>query len=173
MEQFARTRALSADTLCWNPDFGDTWRPLSQTMLYANAFPSLTTPTTAASSSALPSQPVAATGPVSDVYVWTLAVLPVIMLGLQLADGTMGPVSAASTIGQVISLVSGCVAVYLVIADTKQLDRRGTRNSGPRPSAWWALLVPVYLMLLNHHSSRVLRRVHKNAHSFVAGGAVS
>jgi hypothetical protein len=31
MAQLARSGRLRADTLCWTADFGDTWRPISQT----------------------------------------------------------------------------------------------------------------------------------------------
>lgn len=96
---------------------------------------SIAPPTTAAPSAAAPapSAPAPSQRSHTDAYVWTLALLPIIMLPIDY----FAP--QASVGGWWVAII---VATALCVFDARHLASRGVNA----PSAWWCVLIPGYLI---------------------------
>ncbi len=132
MRALAQAGRLQADALCWNPEYGESWRPIDRTPFVA---------TRAA-------QPARWTGeftpgPITNAYVWIYALLPVIIaVATELLDRAGIDDGDFAYWPTVVSAVTYGVLAKL---DADQINLSYARPGQPELSLWWFGLAPVYL----------------------------
>lgn len=156
VKQKCREGAISATTLCWQPAFGSTWRPVQSTEFAADLPkaappPPLPEPVAARPAAAVPpTQGTAAVvGQNAMPTPWMIALAPIIFAVAGIFLGKSMPNAESITnFGYVGATIAFCRM------DVKQLLEAGYSNP---PSAWWSLFAPVYLW---QRGTLVGERVH-------------
>jgi len=131
MRRLALVGDISDDTLCWCSQFGDEWKPFSETELYVRP------PTDPTLPPPLPADQI------SNRYAWIYAFVPLVGAPIQEA------VTQNSTEPDAIYpwLWFPYVIAYGVLAglDSRMIARSGNHPKGNLPNAWWFLFAHVTL----------------------------
>jgi GYF domain 2 len=127
---------IDDDTLVWSPeDQADhpDWRPYSTTGIKPPPSPPSAGP------AAPPPAPLSA---ISNLYAWLIILVPLALAAIDLA----GLAVTGDTPSTAITFIIGSVLyIGLSSLDTRTIDKSGHVSRAQRLSAWWIVLIPVYL----------------------------
>jgi len=138
VKQKCREGAIAATTLCWQPAFGSTWRPVRSTEFAADLPKVAQPPPLPEPPPARPAAPVSAPQRPAGVDIvkaspnaWGIALAPLAVTIFAALIARSAPKS-----GAVLDAASFGITIHFCRADKKQLLEAGYYNA---PSAWWSL----------------------------------